>query len=61
MANRDAAARLLAADKRIDDLIDQASQLVSDLNATVANMKEILTAAGDDVAEQQRLRREEPG
>jgi hypothetical protein len=36
---------LAAKDRRIDDLVSQAGQLVADLDETVANMKRILGVA----------------
>ena len=52
MAARDPA-DLDAKDRRIDALVAQAEKLIRDLNATVADMKRILTAAGAEVIEQQ--------
>ena len=51
----DRQAELLAKDKRIDDLVAQAEKLVTDLNATVADMKRILTAAQANVERQQQI------
>ena len=48
-------ADLLAKDARIDTLVAQAAKLVADLNATVADMKQILTHAARNVVEQQQI------
>lgn len=48
-------AEFLAKDKRIDDLVAQAENLVADLNATVADMKRILSAAQANVEQQKRI------
>jgi ABC-type transporter Mla subunit MlaD len=42
---------LAAKDKRIDDLVLQAEQLVADLNRTVSDMKRILSIASAQVQE----------
>jgi hypothetical protein len=42
---------LAAKDKRIDDLVLQAEQLVADLNSTVTDMKRILRIASAQVQE----------
>jgi hypothetical protein len=46
---------LIAKDKRIDDLVEQAEKLVTDLNVTVADMKRILAAAQANVEMQQQI------
>jgi ABC-type transporter Mla subunit MlaD len=58
MAENDVSAELAAKDERIDELIAQSADLVSDLNSTVADMKRILAAATDSIAEQRRHREE---
>jgi hypothetical protein len=48
---------LAASDKRIDDLVLRAEQLVADLNSTVLDMKQILGNAarrGQEVGDEQR-------
>jgi ABC-type transporter Mla subunit MlaD len=55
MARTDPAAELLAKDRRIDDLVAQAEALVSDLNATVADMRRILAAAQANVERQKQI------
>lgn len=52
----DETAQLLAKDRRIDELIEQAAKLVVNLSVTVADMKAILAAA--NVAEQKRISEE---
>jgi ABC-type transporter Mla subunit MlaD len=54
----DLPAELLAKDRRIDDLVAQAAQLVADLNVTVTGMKAILAAAAANVEAQQQLTEE---
>jgi uncharacterized iron-regulated protein len=52
---------LIAKDRRIDDLVAQAEELVTDLNTTVADMKRILAAAQANVEMQQQIRDEGRG
>jgi hypothetical protein len=52
---------LIAKDRRIDDLVAQAEELVTDLNTTVADMKRILAAAQANVEMQQQVREEGRG
>jgi uncharacterized iron-regulated protein len=52
---------LIAKDRRIDDLVAQAEELVTDLNTTVADMKRILAAAQANVEMQQQIREEGRG
>ncbi len=52
---------LIAKDRRIDDLVAQAENLVRDLNVTVADMKRILAAAQANVEVQQQISREGRG
>lgn len=61
-SHEDEAAELLAKDRRIDELIEQGDRLISDLNATVIDMKRILAAASETI-ETQRHRggRGKPG
>ena len=54
----DLPAELLAKDKRIDDLIEQAAELVANLNETVTDMKAILKAAAANVVAQQEISKE---
>lgn len=58
-------ADLAAKDRRIDDLVLKAAKLVNDLNATVHDMKRILSIASQQVQEardeQQRDRGTPPG
>lgn len=51
MSDAESRASLAAKDKRIDDLVLQAEKLVSDLNATVSDMKRILSMASRQVQE----------
>jgi hypothetical protein len=51
-------AELIAKDRRINDLVEQAEKLVADLNETVADMKKILTAAAANGEAQQKISRE---
>lgn len=51
MSDAENAAALAAKDKRIDDLVLQAEKLVADLNATVSDMKRILSLASRQVQE----------
>ena len=46
-------------DVQIDNLIGQAERLVSDLTATVANMKRILMSASENIEEARRVERPE--
>jgi hypothetical protein len=52
---------LIAKDKRIDDLVEQAEELVTDLNTTVADMKRILAAAQANAEMQEQIREEGRG
>ena len=57
----DLPAELLAKDRRIDDLVAQAAELVANLNETVTDMKAILKAAAANVAAQQEISEEGRG
>jgi ABC-type transporter Mla subunit MlaD len=52
---------LAAKDKRIDDLVLQAEQLVADLNSTVSDMKRILRIASQQVQEARDEQRRDRG
>lgn len=54
-------AELAAKDKRIDDLVLRAAQLVEDLNATVSDMKRILSIASQQVQEARDEQRRDRG
>jgi hypothetical protein len=52
---------LIAKDRRIDDLVAQAEELVTDLNTTVADMKRILAAAQANAEMQEQVREDGRG
>jgi hypothetical protein len=54
-------ADLAAKDRRIDDLVLKAAKLVEDLNATVTDMKRILSLASAQVQEARDEQRRERG
>ena len=54
-------ADLAAKDKRIDDLVLQAEELVRDLNSTVADMRRILGIAAQHVQEARDEQQRERG
>ena len=54
-------ADLAAKDRRIDDLVLRAAKLVEDLNATVTDMKRILSLASQQVQEARDEQRRDRG
>jgi len=54
-------ADLAAKDRRIDDLVLRAAKLVDDLNATVTDMKRILSLASQQVQEARDEQRRDRG
>jgi hypothetical protein len=51
----DLPAEILAKDRRIDELVDQADKLIADLGAITAALKERLKSAQGDVDQQKKI------